>query len=41
MHIGERSVFKIPPALAYGSKGVGPVPPNEVLFFEAELLKIE
>ena len=38
MHKGERAVFKIPPEFAYGSKGVGPIPSNETLYFEAELL---
>ncbi len=38
MKQGEKSLFLIPSELAYGSSGVGPIPPNSDLFFEIELL---
>jgi FKBP-type peptidyl-prolyl cis-trans isomerase len=41
MKPGAKYQFFIPPALAYGEEGSGPIPPNSVLVFEVELLKIE
>ena len=40
MKEGGRSVFYIPPELAYGSRGAGAIGPNAVLIFEVELLAI-
>jgi len=40
--MGEGSKFKfyIPSELGYGSRGGGPIPPNSVLIFDVELIKI-
>ena len=40
MKEGDQYRFFIPPDLAYGSRGVGPIGPNETLIFEVELIKI-
>ena len=40
MHPGDHWEVLIPPDLAYGSRGVGPVPPNSALIFDLELLEI-
>lgn len=31
----------VPPHLGYGSRPVGPIPPNSTLYFEVELLRVE
>lgn len=41
MPVGSKFMFYIPPELAYGAGGGGPIPPNSTLIFEVELLDIE
>lgn len=41
MKEGAKYKFYIPPNLAYGAQGAGPIPPHSTLIFEVELLKIK
>lgn len=41
MPVGSKFKFYIPPNLAYGPNGGGPIGPNATLVFEVELLDIE
>jgi FKBP-type peptidyl-prolyl cis-trans isomerase FkpA/FKBP-type peptidyl-prolyl cis-trans isomerase FklB len=41
MPVGSKFMFWIPPNLAYGPGGTGPIGPNATLSFEVELLAIE
>ena len=41
MPVGSKYRLTLPPDLAYGEMGAGPIPPNSVLIFEVELLSIE
>ncbi len=41
MKVGERAKFILPPELAFGAEGNGPIPPNSKLVLEIELLEVK
>lgn len=41
MKVGGRRLLVIPPALAYGAAGSGPVGPNETLIFVVDLVAVK
>lgn len=38
---GTRATIILPSGIAYGARGVGPIPPNSVLLFDVELLSVD
>jgi len=41
MKVGGKRRMYIPPSLAYGSSGSGPIPPNASIVFEVELTSVQ
>ena len=41
MKVGGRRRMYVPPSMAYGSSGSGPIPPNASIVFEVELTNVQ
>jgi peptidylprolyl isomerase len=40
LKVGDRATFTIPPAIAYGDRDMGVIPPNSTLIFDVELVDV-
>ena len=41
LHVGDKAIFIIPPAIGYGVAGRGSIPPNSTLLFIVELVDVK
>jgi FKBP-type peptidyl-prolyl cis-trans isomerase len=41
MQVGGERILVIPPEMAYGENGIGPIPPDATLIFSVELVSIQ
>jgi peptidylprolyl isomerase len=41
LHVGDKAVLTIPPAIGYGDRDMGTIPPNSTLMFDVELMDVK